>query len=75
MSENKNRLVLIHRPTKKENNMSALFSIIRNALLAIGSGGAVASWFTDSEWATVVSALLIIVSAVWKLIERKRHAE
>ena len=55
--------------------MSVLFSLIRNALLAIGSGGAVASWFTDSEWTTVVSALLIIGSAIWKWIERRRHAE
>jgi len=75
MSENKTRLVLIHRPRKKESSMSALLSVIRNALLAIGSAGAMASWFTDSEWATVVSAGLIIASAVWKWIERRRHAE
>jgi len=54
--------------------MSALLSIIRNALLAIGSGGAVASWFTDQEWATVISAIFIIASAVWKFIERQKHA-
>jgi len=54
--------------------MSALLSLIRNALLMVGSGGAVASWFTDQEWATVVSAILIIASAVWKWIERRKHA-
>jgi hypothetical protein len=51
-----------------------LLSIIRNALLALGAGGAVASWFTDTEWATIVSALLIVGSAIWKWIERRKHA-
>jgi len=72
---NETRLVIIHRPKKLEGkNMSALLSLIRNALLMVGSGGAVASWFTDQEWATVVSAILIIASAVWKWIERRKHA-
>ncbi|MDD5110856.1 MAG: hypothetical protein PHI63_06650 [Patescibacteria group bacterium] len=55
--------------------MSGLLSIIRNALLAVGSGGAVAGAFTDQEWATIVSALLIIASAVWKWIERRRRTQ
>jgi len=54
--------------------MSGLLSIIRNLLLAVGSGGAVAGHFTDQEWATIVSALLIVASAVWKWIERRKHA-
>lgn len=54
--------------------MSAWLSLIRNALLAIGSGGAVAGHFTDQEWATLVSAALIVISAVWKIIERRKHA-
>ena len=54
--------------------MSGFLSIIRNILLAIGSGGAVAGWFTDQEWATIVSALLVVASAVWKWIERRKHA-
>jgi hypothetical protein len=68
------RLVTIHRPQKQEGEMSALLSIIRNALLAIGSGGVVAGWLSDQEWATVVSAILIIGSAVWKWIKRRKHA-
>lgn len=55
--------------------MSAWLSIIRNALLAIGSGGAVAGWFSDQEWATVVSSLLIVGSAVWKYIERRKQSK
>ncbi len=51
-----------------------LLSIIRNALLALGSGGIVTGWFTDTEWATIVSALLIVGSAIWKWIERRKHA-
>ena len=74
MKQNK-RLVTIHRPQNEEVNMSGLLSIIRNALLAIGSGGAVAGAFTDQEWATIVSALLIIASAVWKWIERRRRTQ
>ena len=54
--------------------MSALLSVIRNLLLALGSAGAVAGHFTDQEWATLVSAIMIVVSAVWKLIERRRRA-
>ena len=54
--------------------MSGLLSIIRNLLLALGSAGAVAGHFTDQEWATIVSAIVIIGSAVWKVIERKRRA-
>ena len=73
MSRN-TRTMIIHRPQKQEGKMSLILSIIRNALLAIGSGGAVAGWFSDQEWATVVSAILIIGSAVWKLIERRKHA-
>ena len=74
MHGNKNRLIVIHRPqTNKEGSMSLILSIIRNALLAIGSGGAVAGWFTDQEWATVVSAALVIGSAIWKWIERRKH--
>lgn len=55
--------------------MSTWLSIIRNALLAIGSGGAVAGWMSEKEWATIVSAIVIIISAVWKYIERRKHAE
>ena len=54
--------------------MDALFSLIRNALLALGSAGVVAGSFTEQEWTTIVSALLIVASAVWKWIERKRRA-
>lgn len=53
--------------------MDALLSLIRNLLLAIGSAGAVAGVFTEEQWTTIVSALLIVASAVWKIIERKRH--
>jgi hypothetical protein len=53
--------------------MSGILSIVRNLLLALGSAGAVAGIFTEEQWATIVSALLIVVSAVWKIIERKRH--
>jgi predicted MFS family arabinose efflux permease len=74
--QTKTRTLAIHRPKQKqEDSMGALLSIIRNALLAIGSGGAVAGWFSDQEWATVVSAILIIGSAVWKWIERRKHAK
>ena len=69
-----NRLVTIYRPQNEEAGMEVILSIIRNALLAIGSGGAVAGWFTDQEWATIVSAALVIVSAIWKWIERRKHA-
>ena len=74
MTQNKG-LVTIHRPLKQEGSMSVWLSILRNALLAIGSGGAVAGAFTDQEWATIVSALLIIASAVWKWIERRRRTQ
>lgn len=53
--------------------MSALLSLIRNLLLAIGSGGIVAGHFSEQEWATIVSAMLIVASAVWKWIERRRR--
>lgn len=53
--------------------MSGILSIVRNLLLALGSAGAVAGIFTEEQWATIVSALLIVVSAVWKIVERKRH--
>lgn len=56
-------------------NSSAWLSLIRNALLAVGSGGAVAGMFNEQEWTTVVSGVLIVVSAVWKWIERRKHAE
>lgn len=54
--------------------MSGILSIVRNLLLALGSAGAVAGLFTEEQWATIVSALLIVVSAVWKIVERKRRA-
>lgn len=55
--------------------MSGILSIVRNLLLALGSAGAVAGIFTEEQWATIVSALLIVVSTVWKIIERKRRAQ
>lgn len=55
--------------------MSALLSLIRNVLLAVGSGGAVAGYFSEQEWATMVSAALIIISALWKWIERSRRTK
>jgi hypothetical protein len=54
--------------------MSGILSIVRNLLLALGSAGAVAGIFTEEQWATIVSAALIVVSAVWKIVERKRRA-
>jgi len=53
--------------------MEVFLMLIRNALLAVGGAGIVAGSFTEQEWATIVSALLIVASAVWKWIERKRH--
>jgi hypothetical protein len=55
--------------------MSGILSIVRNLLLALGSAGAVAGIFTEEQWATIVSALLIVVSAVWKIVERKRRTQ
>ena len=53
--------------------MERLLSAIRNLLLAFGSGGVVAGIFTEQQWATIVSAVIIIGSAIWKEIERHRR--
>ena len=49
---------------------NGIASIIRNALLALGSGIVANGLVSNTELDTLVGAALVLVSVIWKLIVR-----
>lgn len=52
--------------------MEMWMSVIRNVLLAIGVLIAQKGWMSEAEWTQVVGFVLIAVSLVWKLVQRRK---
>lgn len=49
--------------------MQAIFMVIRQILLVAGGGLIARGEFTSGEWETIVGALVIVATAVWRYVE------